>query len=165
MGAPAVDAEAQREVLQLAAVARQRANERSGVVYDEAVHAVWSGREPGQYGNVEVLAVVRDEDVVADEGSKLGPHLAKRARVPDVAIAVAVDRARPRRDRPVRLNQRAKPVHDLAPHPARGADLDDAARPDLGSPRLEVRRHLAPEGGTAPPQGQALDRSEQGPPR
>src|SRR5437870_10809061 len=127
MGAPAVDAEAQREVLQLAAVARQRANERQRVVEHEAVHAVSSGREPAQYGNVEVLAVVRDEDVVADEGSKLGPHLAKRARVPDVAIAVAVDRARPRRDRPVRLNQRAKPVPDLAsPLPPRSA-LADAA--------------------------------------
>src|SRR2546422_11744165 len=71
VGAPAVDAEAQREVLQLAAVARQRANERQRVVEHEAVHAVSSGREPAQYGNVEVLAVVRDEDVVADEGSKL----------------------------------------------------------------------------------------------
>src|SRR2546422_8684814 len=107
-----VDAEAQGQVLELRAVARERAHEWQGIVEHEAVHAVPSGREPAQHRNVEMLAVVRDEDVVADEGSKSGPDFGKRGRIPDLAIRVAVDLARPRRDRPVRLGPRGEPGPD-----------------------------------------------------
>src|SRR2546427_10710796 len=98
-----------------------------------------------------MLAVMRDEDVVADEGSKSEPDFGKGGRIPDVAIRVAVDLARPRRDRPVRLDHGAKPVHALALHHPRGADLDDAARPDLADRGLEVERQVPPECGIKPP--------------
>ena len=90
-----VDPEPQGEVLQLGAVAGEGAGERQGVVEREAVHPGQSGREPAQHGNVEMLAVVGDQDVVADKGAKLGPHLGKRGRIADVAVCVAMDRARP----------------------------------------------------------------------
>src|SRR5437879_10946099 len=98
-----------------------------------------------------MLAVVRDEDVVADEGSKSGPDFGKTGRIPDLAIRVAVDLARPRRDRPVRLDHGVKPVHDLALHHPRGADLDDAARRDVGVRGLEVERHVTLEWGIVIP--------------
>src|SRR5256885_10754742 len=60
-----------------------------------------------QHGNVELLAIVGDEDVVADEGAKLGPDLGERAGVPDIVVGVAVDRAGPRRDRLVRLDRKS----------------------------------------------------------
>src|SRR2546422_10383377 len=111
-----VDAEAQGQVLELRAVARERAHEWQGVVEHEAVRAVPSGREPAQHGNVEMLAVVRDEDVVADEGSKSQADFGKGGGIPDVAIRVAVDLARPRRDRPGRLGPWVKTAHARAPH-------------------------------------------------
>src|SRR5256885_6335152 len=95
-----------------------------------------------QHGNVELLAIVGDEDVVADEGAKLGPDLGERAGVPDIAVGVAVDRAGPRRDRLVRLDQRVKPVDDLAPLDPHGADLDDPAARDVAIRRLEVERDV-----------------------
>ena len=162
MRSPAVDAEAQREILQLAAVARQRANQRQGVVEHQAVHAIPAGREPAQHGDIEPLAVVRDEDVVAHEGSELGPHLGKRARIPHVAVSVAVDRARPGRDRPVRLHQRVKPVHDLTLHDPRRPDLHDATGGDVGVRRLQVERDVPLECGIELPGRQELERLEQG---
>src|SRR5207249_9586344 len=58
-----------------------------------------------------MLAVVRDEDVVADEGAELGPHLGKRSRIPHIRIGVAVHLGRPRRDPPVEVHHRIPPHH------------------------------------------------------
>src|SRR5205807_10297305 len=109
-----------------------------------------------------MLAVVRDEHVVADESAKLGPHLGERARILDVAIRVAVDRARPRRDRLVRLDQRVKPLNDLALDDPYRAELDDTARGDVAVGRFQVEGDVALERGVELPRVQQLERLEQG---
>ena len=92
MGAPAVDAEAMREIFLRRSLARQRPCERQCVVKDERVYAVLARGQALEYGDVEVLAVVGDEDVGADEGSELREDRAERRGRGDVGIGVAVHR-------------------------------------------------------------------------
>src|SRR5207237_1379822 len=58
VGPPGVDPEPQGQVLELGAVAGERARERQRVVEQEVVDSILSGPDPAQHGNVEMLAVV-----------------------------------------------------------------------------------------------------------
>ena len=158
----AVDAEAQREVLQLAAVPRQRAHERQRVVEHQAVDAVPPGREPAQHGNVEPLAVVRDEHVVAYKGAELRPNGAERRGGLHLGIGVAMHLAGAGRDRPERIDQRVEAIDDLAPHDARRADLHDPAQLDIRVRRLQVERDVPLERGVELLGMDQLERLEQG---
>ena len=93
-----------------------------------------------------MLAVVRDEDVVADEGAELGPHLGKRSRIPHIRIGVAVHLGGAGRDRAVGLHQRMKPVHDVAAHHAHRPNLHNLANLHVLVGRLQVERDVAGEG-------------------
>ena len=106
-----------------------------------------SRREPPQHGDVEPLAVVRDEDVVADERPKLGPDLGERALAPHGLVSVPVDLRGTRGNRSIRLDQPVEPIDDLPlDHPG-GPDLHDLAELCVLVGRLEIERNVALERG------------------
>src|SRR5882724_794181 len=108
-----------------------------------------------------MLAVVRDQDVVADEGSKLGSDFGKGGRSLHIGVAVPVYLGRPGRDRAVRLDQPVKPVYDFAAHHAHRPNFDDLANLHVFVSRFQVERDVALERGVELLGVQQLERLEE----
>src|SRR5436309_15193443 len=102
MRAAAVDPEAVGDVLLLATVLRQRAHQRERVVEGQRVDALSTRREPPEHRDVELHAVVGNQEIVADKGAKLREDFAERGRVAYIRVTIAVDGRRLGRDRAIR---------------------------------------------------------------
>ena len=142
-----VYAAAARDVFELARVLRERAHQRQRVVKHERVHAIASRRQAAQHRDVELLAVVRDENVGADKLAEPTENVGERRGGCYVSICISVNLRGARRNRSVWIHQGVKAIHDLAIHNSRGADLHDAAGRDVRIRRLEVERHITRQPG------------------
>jgi hypothetical protein len=81
--------------LQLHAAVDQRLRQRQRVVEDQLFQAVEALADPPEDWNIELLTVVGDENIGADELTEAAPHLGHRRCVGHVLVGVAVDRGCP----------------------------------------------------------------------
>src|SRR6266566_969141 len=100
-----VDPQTMRDVDLLGTVLRERAHEWERVVEGERLDAVASGGEAPEHGDVELQAVVGNENVGTHKRVKLGEYFGKRRSGCDIGIGVAMHRRGLGGDWAVRIHQ------------------------------------------------------------
>ena len=105
---------------------------------ERVVGARFGARQTAQQREVELVAVVSDENVRPAELGDARPHFLEIRRVGDVAVGDVMRSRRAGGDRTARPNEHRQLVtHDAVAH-ADGRDLDDLGRRDVRVGGLEV---------------------------
>ncbi len=91
------------------------------------------------------MAVVSHQHIVADEGAEARPDFAQARLADQLRVGVTVYRRRPRRNRPVRAQQRTERVNHPAVTHLGGSQLDDLAAVDVQPGRFRVEGDVSGE--------------------
>ena len=84
----------------------QRAGERQRVEEDQLLDARQAGGQPAEHRDVERVAVVRHQQIVAHELAERGPDVGEGRLIAHVGVAIAVHGRGPRRDRAATVRTR-----------------------------------------------------------
>ena len=142
-----IDAELAREIDELATRRGEVAREWERIVRAEVERRADLARHAADDSKIEVVPIVRDNHVVAAEGTKGRPDLLEILFVRQLLLADAMRRQRASRDAHPRLDQTVKLGDDLSIAHADGGNLDDLRAARIVVRRLEIKCGEAREAG------------------
>src|SRR5688572_21984887 len=140
MRPPGIDPEAPRQVGETTTRRIEIAREQEGIVSAEIKARTKRLDHPLEDDEVELVSVVRDDDIVSAEAAELRPHVLEIRSGGDVGLPAAVHVSRLRRDASTGPDQRVEHLLHLSVPHANRRDLDDLRGSGVVTGRLEIDR-------------------------